>query len=1490
MRYGFLLILQISLLILQAQGQDQSKLMGKVNIASPNASSLGKYGDIPVSYHTGVPNISIPVYTMTSGSINMPISLSYHAGGLRVEEQDSWVGAGWSLIAGGAITRTVKDKPDEKQTTSLQQVHGHFSDYGLNSYHAVNGQQPSQFFDSEPDMFSFNFNGYSGKFYFNDDRTPMIVPQQDIKIEYNYTPGIWNGSPGAWSGLGRCIEGFKLTTPDGTKYYFGINPFATVLAPYCEPIEVTSIYTSASGINFGQVISSWYLYMVESADGANKIELNYKRDKYAFYTYSGNLDLYNYTQTFTSVNLYEPVKNFIAGVQLSQIKSSTGITEFDAGIVREDLSRWSSGADLGITDYINENSKTLGSISIKNRNGDCIKKFILNQGYFPVDNTSAPAYFNGIISDKKRLKLNFVQEQNCDGTITNPPYTFEYFTEQVSRKLSFGKDHWGYMNGVTTNAELFPALYRIDNGNPIQISLGYGFTSANRDAAWPAMRAGSLSKITYPTGGHTTFEFEPHKFYVNENNSLIDKTIGGLRIKTITSYDPVVAKSVTTNYSYTGSNSLSSGVLYSLPVYIRIRRNDWNEINNRNPVGKGCWSSTVSPGTVEYRTMDYSDNSLRPMETTQGYHIGYEKVKVTQTGNGASVYGFAIDPAWQINRGGIIVNTVTNPGICDPNSNTPSPPNKVDFLRGEPIYEAHYNEAGYKLSEKTTSTIYTENPVTIPGRAFFEYYIPLPGTSGQSSIVLIETFYEIKTARKTQISSTEHLYQQGGITAASTQTQTFFESNYHNQPTKVITTNSKGQIIEKRIKYAFDYRVPLFENTPACQNMSAGFMNFRNDLLYGSENYASKFAGTGGSPTQGWQNFNVSFHNALSTGRKAYVDCRRTNYTNLYTSTTALNQYQTNHNTAKNNADGELKPILWMQDIYMNATIEVTEWKNNQLVSASYTKYNNLRDDEFGVYPEKTLKIELAAPSSTFTASTVSASGTSVTKDSRYKDLTTYDFNAGNVINVLSNDGVPTSYEWGYNNSLPIAKLANASNKYKDNLVPGIVSKSQTGVLGYSNPSSFGQQVTFLQTQTGTITFSLPALYNSSAQVTGYYSLTGPGSVNLNGTICNTGSGTTSCSNIPSIVSFNNMPAGQYTLTFSCNTSFNSFLFNYAFNYSYYGYVLQTSGLKEFFTANFEESTSAVFGYAHTGNKYFNGSYNTTWTPPNLNARSYIIQWWSLSAGKWVFNTQPYTGPITLTGPLDDVRIFPKDALITTYTYDASGKMTSETDVRGQSLYYFYDKLERLSLIRNNDNNLVKKICYNYAGQTEDCFTSSSEQWQSTGAIRCKPCPANGSYITSMQQHEEVDVNPNSTTYGTTRWVDDNIAGACAAPADWQNTTTAIRCYKNASNENTGYQEQEQKDMNPCSPTYNSLRWTIIGYNTTACPLPAGCVTGVNCNGNHKKCVNGVCETGIYVLEGYYNLGGVCHMFYHYEFSDGSWSSQFNAPADPSYCSGGPEQ
>src|SRR5687767_4823062 len=80
---------------------------------SPNAAALWKYTELPVNMYTGIPSITIPIYEIKSGDITVPISLSYHAGGNRVEEQASWVGLGWSLQAGGAINRNVKGVADE---------------------------------------------------------------------------------------------------------------------------------------------------------------------------------------------------------------------------------------------------------------------------------------------------------------------------------------------------------------------------------------------------------------------------------------------------------------------------------------------------------------------------------------------------------------------------------------------------------------------------------------------------------------------------------------------------------------------------------------------------------------------------------------------------------------------------------------------------------------------------------------------------------------------------------------------------------------------------------------------------------------------------------------------------------------------------------------------------------------------------------------------------------------------------------------------------------------------------------------------------------------------------------------------------------------------------------------------------------------------------------------------------------------------------------
>src|SRR5882762_9200878 len=66
---------------------------------SPNAASLGKYGDIPVSLANGMANVSIPLYTIKVGSFELPVTLSYHNNGLKVDEIPSYAGLGWDIQA-----------------------------------------------------------------------------------------------------------------------------------------------------------------------------------------------------------------------------------------------------------------------------------------------------------------------------------------------------------------------------------------------------------------------------------------------------------------------------------------------------------------------------------------------------------------------------------------------------------------------------------------------------------------------------------------------------------------------------------------------------------------------------------------------------------------------------------------------------------------------------------------------------------------------------------------------------------------------------------------------------------------------------------------------------------------------------------------------------------------------------------------------------------------------------------------------------------------------------------------------------------------------------------------------------------------------------------------------------------------------------------------------------------------------------------------------
>ncbi|NJO90119.1 MAG: hypothetical protein HC831_15105, partial [Chloroflexia bacterium] len=101
----------------------------------------------------------------------------------------------------------------------------------------------------------------------------------------------------------------------------------------------------------------------------------------------------------------------------------------------------------------------------------------------------------------KRLKLISITEIGMDGTEI-PPYEFTYNSQALPSRISNAQDYWGYCNG------------RLDNwtGVPGCWVSGNWLRGAVKDPDPSFVEAGMLVKITYPTGGHTLFDYEAHTY------------------------------------------------------------------------------------------------------------------------------------------------------------------------------------------------------------------------------------------------------------------------------------------------------------------------------------------------------------------------------------------------------------------------------------------------------------------------------------------------------------------------------------------------------------------------------------------------------------------------------------------------------------------------------------------------------------------------------------------------------------------------------------------------------------------------------------------------------------------------------------------------------------------------------------------------------------------------------------------------------------------
>ena len=88
---------------------------------SPEPASATKYADIPFSHGLGMAELSIPIYTLQGRELTIPISLDYRSGGIKVDEVAGVAGLGWTLNAGGCISREVMYMPDEYNNWAFYQ-------------------------------------------------------------------------------------------------------------------------------------------------------------------------------------------------------------------------------------------------------------------------------------------------------------------------------------------------------------------------------------------------------------------------------------------------------------------------------------------------------------------------------------------------------------------------------------------------------------------------------------------------------------------------------------------------------------------------------------------------------------------------------------------------------------------------------------------------------------------------------------------------------------------------------------------------------------------------------------------------------------------------------------------------------------------------------------------------------------------------------------------------------------------------------------------------------------------------------------------------------------------------------------------------------------------------------------------------------------------------------------------------------------------------
>jgi YD repeat-containing protein len=455
---------------------------------APEEAAFYKLSDRPAGTFSGTTPISFPLYALSCGPISVPVGIQYNNGGIRVEEVASNVGLGWSLSAGGSITRSMNGIPDDETGPGTGYLYMTLKPSGFpgSSYLTNSDNILRGYYDIEPDIYYFNFNGHSGKFYFDESGNILMNEKEPFIIQPIYQS--------------RIIKGWIITDDKGTKYYFGLDKAQST------NVTDNSGHTFSSSNGYTNIpsttpsyISTWDLVEIHDMSDENFVRFDYSSAGSNFQTRVGSYERLipgGGTSDCTSEDYYTDevyVTTTVTRHYLTKISCRSGYLLFSS-----------------TTDRVDYGGSKLNSLSIYDSTGVFKKKYNFNYGYFV--KPGSPTGYDYLY---KRLKLTGFVEYGTAST-DSLRYKFDYNeTVNLPSRLSRGIDYWGYYNGQDNNWTLLPNI----------VYTAYGFTQRESNLGERHCNsyysvANTLTKITYPTDGYRQFQYEGNQALLEYQDQL----------------------------------------------------------------------------------------------------------------------------------------------------------------------------------------------------------------------------------------------------------------------------------------------------------------------------------------------------------------------------------------------------------------------------------------------------------------------------------------------------------------------------------------------------------------------------------------------------------------------------------------------------------------------------------------------------------------------------------------------------------------------------------------------------------------------------------------------------------------------------------------------------------------------------------------------------------------------------------------------------------